>query len=100
MAPCGWIVLMETPCPTCGMTTAFAHAANGNLLAAVRTQPFGSALAVATAMALLISIHVALTGSRLGGLFARMWRPRTIWVLGSFAIVSWGYKILSYKGLL
>ncbi len=24
---CGWIVMMDLPCPTCGMTTAFAFAA-------------------------------------------------------------------------
>ncbi len=25
LPPCGWILTMDLPCPTCGMTTAFAH---------------------------------------------------------------------------
>ena len=43
---CGWIAAMDIPCPTCGMTTAFSHVADGNLLAAVITQPLGALLAM------------------------------------------------------
>src|SRR6185503_8103051 len=31
MPQCGWIAIADLPCPTCGMTTAFAHAAHGHL---------------------------------------------------------------------
>lgn len=100
MAPCGWIVLMDTPCPTCGMTTAFAHAANGNLLSSAATQPLGAAIAVATAMALLVGAFVAATGSAIGGVFRRLWSSWTIWILAAFALASWGFKIMTFKGLL
>ena len=62
---CGWITAMNLPCPTCGMTTAFAHAANGDMLASLGTQPLGFVLAIATAMSLLLGTYVAATGSRL-----------------------------------
>lgn len=97
---CGWIVLMDTPCPTCGMTTAFAHAADGHLLAALAAQPLGALLAVATAMALLIGVYVAATGSRVGAMFGRLWGPRAAWVLGGLVVSAWIYKIIIYKGLL
>jgi hypothetical protein len=100
MAPCGWIVLMDTPCPTCGMTTAFAHAADGNLLASAATQPLGAVLALATAMTLLVAIFVAVTGSRVGHVFRGLWTGWTMWIVGGFALLSWGYKILTFKGLL
>src|SRR5690606_33691507 len=29
LPPCGWVLAMGRPCPSCGMTTAFAHAADG-----------------------------------------------------------------------
>ncbi len=97
---CGWIVLMDTPCPTCGMTTAFAHAADGHLLAALAAQPLGALLAVATAMALLIGVYVAATGSRVAAMFGRLWGPRAAWALGGLVVSAWTYKIIIYKGLL
>lgn len=97
---CGWITLADLPCPTCGMTTAFAHAADGNLLGSFAAQPLGCLLALATAMALLISIYVAITGSRLAGAFAKLWGVRTAWLLAGTVVFAWAYKIASYKGWL
>ncbi|MEC9374691.1 MAG: hypothetical protein VYC34_12640, partial [Planctomycetota bacterium] len=31
LTPCPWVLTLNKPCPTCGMTTAFAHAADGQL---------------------------------------------------------------------
>jgi hypothetical protein len=100
LPPCGWIVTMDLPCPTCGMSTAFAHAADGHLLQALHAQPLGGLLAIAIAMALFVGLYVAATGSRLGRLFTRLWGRRAPWFLGLMIIGAWVYKILSYKGLL
>jgi hypothetical protein len=100
MPTCGWIQTMDTPCPTCGMTTAFAHAADGHLLASFLAQPMGCVLAVATAMALLLGMHAALTGSAAVGAMSRLWGRRTGWWLGAFIVIAWVYKIIAYKGLL
>jgi hypothetical protein len=100
LPPCGWIAIGDLPCPTCGMTTAFAHAADGHVLAALRVQPLGGLLAVCMAVAWLISIHVVITGSRLGGAFARLWSVRTAWGLSMVVVAAWGYKIALYKGWL
>ena len=100
MPTCGWIVTMDIPCPTCGMTTAFAHAANGNLLRSLGAQPLGAALALFTAMALLVAVYIAVTGSVIGSAFARLWSGRMAWILAVVAIAAWAYKVLVYKGLL
>ena len=100
LPPCGWITTMDLPCPTCGMTTAFAHAADGRLLAAFHAQPLGALLALATAMALLAGAHVALTGSRLERVLARLWGRRAGWVLAGVVVGAWLYKVITYKGLL
>ena len=68
MPPCGWIAMIDLPCPTCGMTTSFAHAAEGNLLEAFVVQPMGAFLSVVVAMALVVGLYVALTGSRVASL--------------------------------
>ena len=100
LPPCGWILSMNLPCPTCGMTTAFAHAADGNLPAAFLAQPMGAVLAVATAMALLVGSFTAATGSRVAVLFGGLWGRRTAWVLGVGFSGAWLYKIIVYKELL
>ena len=46
---CPWPQTVGGPCPTCGMTTAFAFAADGRFLRSFLTQPCGFALALMTA---------------------------------------------------
>jgi hypothetical protein len=100
MPPCGWIAMVDVPCPSCGMTTAFAHAADGNLVAAVHAQPMGGLLALAVAMALVVGAYTAATGSRVAVLFTRLWGRRTAWALGLGLGGAWVYKILIYKEVL
>lgn len=100
LPPCGWIMLMDTPCPTCGMTTAFSHAADGHLLAAMATQPLGALLALGTAMTVLIAGYIAGTGSRIGHLFAGLLNKRTMWLLLGVLLAAWLFKVGSYRGWL
>ena len=41
MPPCTMYMLIGLPCPTCGMTTAFAHMVRLQVFDAFRSQPFG-----------------------------------------------------------
>lgn len=98
---CGWILTMDLPCATCGMTTAFAHAADGHLLASLAAQPFGALLAVATAAAFLAALVTLVSGS--GALLmiaGRWWTTRTPWVLGAMLIAAWAWKIARHRGML
>jgi hypothetical protein len=90
---CGWKLATGYPCPTCGMTTAFAHAAGGDLWASAQTQPMGMVLAVLTSAGFWVSLHVALTGSRVGLLAGRLVRPRWLIVAGVLGLASWGYAV-------
>ncbi|MHC4220320.1 MAG: DUF2752 domain-containing protein [Planctomycetota bacterium] len=99
MPACGWIAMVDVPCPTCGMTTAFAHAADGDLVAAFRVQPMGGLLAVAIAIALVVGVYTAATGSRVAALFTRLWGKRAVWALGLGLGGAWVYKIVIYKGV-
>ncbi len=97
LPPCGWILTMDLPCPTCGMTTAFATAADGNLVGAFVAQPMGATLAIGTAMALFVGAWTAATGSRVARLFGRLWTRRTAWIVGGAFVAAWVYKIVAYK---
>ena len=60
--PCTVVLLTGYPCPTCGMTTAFAHTVRGELLSAFRAQPAGLAMALATIVTACVSLSVVLSG--------------------------------------
>jgi hypothetical protein len=94
---CGWVDGFGLPCATCGMTTAFAAAADGDLAAAFRAQPFGALLALATGVTAVVSAFVLLTGSAVGGLVFRFLTPRTAAVLGVLAVLAWIYKIAAVR---
>ena len=61
-APCGMILATGLPCPTCGMTTAFAHTVRGQLIHAFWAQPTGLILALVTIAALVVSTVVVISG--------------------------------------
>jgi hypothetical protein len=96
MAPCPWAANFNVPCPTCGMTTAFAQAANGDLLASVRSQPMGALLSLAMAAGFWAAVHVAVTGSHLGSVCARLLRPGVIWAVAGAVAAAWAYKYATW----
>ncbi len=95
---CAWISYADMPCPTCGMTTSFAHAADGHLIRSFITQPMGCLLAVGTAAAFWVALYIVLTGSPIWRVFQSMWRPIVVWILGALLLGAWGYKIWAFKG--
>jgi len=68
LPPCTFATLFHMRCPTCGMTTAWAHAAHGQLQAALATHVTGTALAGASFLAGTWLFAVVALG--------RPWAPR------------------------
>ncbi len=98
LPPCTWAVAFDRPCPTCGMTTSFSHAAKGNLMTAMRTQPMGLLLVIGAATTFWTGAHVAASGARVWpalGLFNRRWAYLT---LASTFLGAWIYKIITWGG--
>jgi len=98
MQACTWATALEAPCPTCGMTTSFTWAAEGDFAAAFATQPFGALLSILAATAFWGSLHVALTGSRLGRFAEAALRPRVLWTAGALLLLAWAYKAGTWTG--
>ncbi len=96
---CGWIVAADLPCPTCGMTTSFSHAVRGQFLQSLFAQPMGLFLAIGIFLTGVFAIFTAVTGRSL----ALIWMPfcsrKYFILLGIFAILAWGFKILAYRGV-
>lgn len=82
------------------MTTAFALAADGRLLAALRAQPAGAALAIGSACVLLGATLVLATGANLRPALERIVTPRFWWGAAALILVGWGWKIVVFRGWL
>jgi hypothetical protein len=95
---CTWVALTGKPCPTCGMTTSFAHAANFDLLAALKVQPMGTVLALAAATGFWFALHVAVAGSSAGVILSGMFGKRALWVSMALLGGSWVYRIATWPG--
>lgn len=98
LPPCTWAVAFDAPCMTCGMTTSFALASDGDLIAAASTQPFAFLLALATAAAFWGGAHIAVTGSMLGPAVARLAGPKMLWIALGLLMAAWAYKFLTWSG--
>jgi hypothetical protein len=99
LPPCAWAVQFDAPCMTCGMTTAYAHAAEGDLLGSLTTQPMGMLLAVGTAVGFWFALYVALTGSRAGVMAGQLLRPKSLFLMAGLAGVAWIYKFITWQGI-
>ena len=91
LPPCSFIQTTGYPCPTCGMTTAFANMAHGQVLAALGAQVFGTVLFLLTAcVAVLATAQVLIGRPRVTSLKPKMW---WLWILLAGVAMSWGAKL-------
>ena len=93
LPPCSFRVLFGLPCPTCGMTTAWAHLVRGELLAAVRANCGGLLLGVLAALAVPWSLVSAGRGRWTG------WTPHEAtagWTAAGLLILillQWAWRL-------
>lgn len=94
LPPCGFVTVTGLPCPTCGMTTAFAHTVRGQFGAAIRCQAAGFLSAIATACAGVVATLAVLTGRRPAVNWYRVNPTRFVWWLVGLLVASWAVKIV------
>ena len=91
---CGMLITTGLPCPTCGMTTAFAYTVRGRLFNAFMAQPAGLALALAT-----IGVALGAAWTMITGKFPKIRIPyvttyRLLLLFLVLLIGGWGFKIV------
>ena len=87
------IMLVGYPCPTCGMTTAFAHTVRGNLWSAFSAQPAGLAVALATVLAASVSLGVLFSGKVWAVNWFRVTPLRLTLTIVLVVLGGWLYKL-------
>lgn len=65
LPPCTFVALYNMPCPSCGMTTSWAHTVRGELPSAVRANLGGTLLAIAAIVFAPWMIGSAVRGHKL-----------------------------------
>jgi hypothetical protein len=91
---CGMLVTTGLPCPTCGMTTAFAYTVRGRLFSAFMAQPAGFVLALATVACGLGAIWVLVSG-RMPSIRLPIITPyRMVFGLLVLLMGAWAFKIV------
>lgn len=96
LAPCGFIDRTGIPCPTCGMTTAFASFMHGRPLAALRSQPAGAILAASTVAAVLLAAWTAASGRIVKLPWEWLATPAGLAWLGAVFFGGWTWKIADH----
>ncbi len=94
--PCGMLMATGRPCPTCGMTTSWAHAAHGQWVDAFITQPGGLLLCLLAAAVFWVALHTAVFGSRALDLALNLLQPKLLLVLAAILLGSWVYKLATW----
>jgi hypothetical protein len=102
LPPCGLWLWLHIPCPACGLTTAWAHLARGELFASLAVHPLGlplfglCALLVLRALFGLLGVG-SLTGSPLAWLLHPIRQRAALGLTLSLALV-WLARLVSLAG--
>jgi len=81
------------PCPTCGMTTSFAHFVRGQVGASLWVQPMATVLALMTTMAFWGGIYIAISGRPAHRLLNLVPAKYYLWPLLVFGVLAWAWKM-------
>jgi hypothetical protein len=97
---CTFLAQTKLPCPSCGMTTSFAHFVRGQWLASLYVQPGGFALALTCAALFWAALYMAVTGRPIHRLTNQLPGVKGLPIVLGFFILAWGWKIFIHlKGI-
>lgn len=89
LPPCGFLLLTGSPCPGCGLTTAFAHGVRGQWSMAASANPLGLALFFVVCACIPLGVTAALRSWSLGDVVDRFGLNRWALAVAGCAIVVW-----------
>lgn len=89
LPPCGFLLLTGSPCPGCGLTTAFAHAIRGNWGLAISANPLGLALFLVVCCCVPLGVLAAARGWSFDSIVERFALGRWALAMAGSAVVLW-----------
>jgi hypothetical protein len=95
LPPCTFWVLLGRPCPTCGMTTAWAHLVRGQWHDACRANAGGTLLAILAMAAAPWLLGSALRGNWLGVSPSGRVAAVLLTILALVTLIQWAFRLLA-----
>lgn len=94
LPPCPFFLLTGIPCPSCGLTTSFAHAARFHFYDAFIAQPFGLIVFCLTVLVLPIMSLLIWRSVPLNKVLRAPGANKFVYVLIALCFLSWVYKVI------
>lgn len=95
LPPCPMLHLTGWPCPSCGLTTSFAHAAHLDFYQAFITQPFGLLAFCLTVLSIPLAFYLIHRRTTWASLIHARGANTLIYFLLACYLSSWVYKVLT-----
>jgi hypothetical protein len=89
LPPCTFRATTGRPCPSCGLTTAFAESARGRFASATRANPAGALLFLASLIGGPWLLHAGCTGKTLGSRTLEFPVISTLVAAVALLVVAW-----------
>ena len=86
-------LIFGIPCPTCGMTTSFAHFVRGDLQSSFHTQPAGFAIALCVFAVMVAGVAGLLTGRMWSINWYRVRPGLAAAIVVGVLLLGWAYKL-------
>jgi hypothetical protein len=90
---CEFLTRTGWPCPSCGLTTSFALAAQGRWYDAAMVQPFGFVLFVSLVVAIPLLGYAAARRVPLRRVFEPGYAMRGLGCFGTLYVAAWLYRL-------
>jgi hypothetical protein len=98
LPPCGFLHLTGIPCPGCGLTTSVAYAVRLHFIESVVTQPFGFVVFLFASLSIPVSVYLVYRRIPYSCLANFRGKRLVTYLLITFFLFSWLYKIAVMKG--
>jgi hypothetical protein len=92
---CAFLVLTDWPCPSCGLTTAFAYMSRGDLGSAMRANVVGVPLFLCVIAAVPACIVACSRRAPVGASLKRLRLERVTAIIGLTAVLSWLARLVA-----
>ncbi len=90
LPPCGFLTLLGVPCPACGLTTAFAHLAHGDVSASLAAHPLGLPLFAGLGV---FALHAGIAGARGRPIGVPERAGHLAWLYVAALLVVWAVRL-------
>ncbi|MFW2388023.1 MAG: DUF2752 domain-containing protein [Polyangiales bacterium] len=94
LPPCGFLLLTGSPCPGCGLTTAFAYGVRGQWSMAASANPLGLILFLLVCACVPLGITAALRGWSIDEVIVRFNLNNWALAVAACAVVVWVVRLV------